>query len=418
MAKRKSGGGMQMQHDVKVEGLLQLITTGILKHSYQSTIKELGDRSSYIGLSDIGKGVECLRSAVASKVNSKFPTHNDVLGLNPIELRRVLGKQIILQRGHWQEYGIQNAIASTSIKLIPQLEISIKHKDVPIKAHLDFTIVWGGQKPAVRVIELKSNENIPDSLYVSYEAQLYGQIGLLKEFWNKPCFSVTREHNRVGFRNKTFPEAVKILFDVDLPILSENVDMEAWVLSISMSRIKPFGPYRPERTMLTACLQIAERIWREKKRFLSGKIKLNDINHCSGFHPLCDWCDVNEDCPKFSDQSMLDSSYETELEKLENIKKKETELLKQRKEIEQRIKNTYRLINGISAGWLNTDNFRFKVSTIKGRKSLDKEEFYKKITDHIDEKIVDDILDKCKISKAPYERLYVSRINKRISDAA
>jgi hypothetical protein len=60
----------------------------------------------------------------------------DVPNLNYKELKAVLGKQIMLQRGHWQEYGIQNAIMATGVKLIPQLEISIECNGVPIEAHL------------------------------------------------------------------------------------------------------------------------------------------------------------------------------------------------------------------------------------------------------------------------------------------
>jgi len=411
-----------MQLDIKKEGLLQFITTGILKHSNQETALQLGDRSKYIGLSDIGKGIECLRSAVASKAGiTQFPDHTDVPGLNPKELRKVLGKQIILQRGHWQEFGIQNAMMSTGVKLIPQLEICIEYKGIPIKAHLDFAIVWGGQCPAVRVIELKSNENIPDNLYASYEAQLYGQVGLLKQCWDKPCFSVTAEHNQIGFNDVTFPEAVRLLFGIEIPATPENVDIEAWVLSISMSEVKPFGPYKPDESTLKTCLQIAERIWKEKTELLSGNINLNDIDYCSGFHPLCDWCSVNEDCPKFRGQDMLDydPAYGIELEKLASLKEQESELKKKKKEIERRIKNTYHLINGNNAGWLNTENYRFKVSTMPGRKSLDQDMLHEQITGHIhDGATAEAMLEKCQKTSEPYERLYVSKINKRIVKAA
>lgn len=412
-----------MQHDMKKEGLLQFLTIGILKHSQQDTALQLGDRSKYIGLSDIGKGLECLRSAVASKAGiTQNLDHTDVSNLTPEELRKVLGKQIILQRGHWQEFGIQNAMMSTGVKLVPQLEISIEYKGIPIKAHLDFCIVWGGVKPAIRVIELKSNENIPDNLYASYEAQLYGQVGLLKECWDKPCFSVTAEHNQIELKDVTFPEAAQLLFGVDMPATPENMDIEAWVLSISMSEVRPFGPYLPDKTMLKTCLQIAERIWNEKTELLSGNIALNDINYCSGFHPLCDWCNVNEDCLKFKGQDALahDPDFGTELEILASLKEQESALKKKKKEIEQRIKNTYHLINGNNAGWLRTENYRFKVSTMPGRKSLDQDLLHKQIEGNMSNgTTADAMLDKCQKTSAPYERLYVSKINKRkITNAA
>ena len=187
-----------MQHEDKKYGLLRFLTMGILKHTHEDTANQLGDRSQYIGLSDIGKGMECLRSAVADKSGLiRHPYYKDVPGLNQKDLRAVLEKQIVLQRGHWQEYGIHNAIMATGVKMIPQLEISIEYNGIPIKAHLDFTIVWGGQKPAVRVIELKSNENIPDNLYASYEAQVYGQVSSIERVLEQALFWIIfrKRHN-------------------------------------------------------------------------------------------------------------------------------------------------------------------------------------------------------------------------------
>ncbi|WP_207261894.1 hypothetical protein [Desulfovibrio sp. Huiquan2017] len=236
-----------MQHDdTKAQGLLRLLTQGLLAHAEQKTASELGDRSQYIGMSDIGKGMECMRAAVASKLGmSAIPAATAVDGFAPDDVACVLGRQIILQRGHWQEYGIEKALAATGVKLVPQLEISIEHNGVLIKAHLDFTLVWGGQRPAVRILELKSNERIPDSLYSSYEAQLYGQVGLLKSCWAEPCFSVPQTE----VHSTTFPQAVEDLFGVMLPLAPDTVDIEAWVLSISMSEVKPFGPYLPDQVM-------------------------------------------------------------------------------------------------------------------------------------------------------------------------
>lgn len=37
------------------------VARGLLKHGEYRTAAELGDRSKYVGLSDIGKGAECLR---------------------------------------------------------------------------------------------------------------------------------------------------------------------------------------------------------------------------------------------------------------------------------------------------------------------------------------------------------------------
>lgn len=411
-----------MQHNLKKEGLLRFLATGILKYANETTMQELGDRSQYIGLSDIGKGMECLRSAVAEKAGVIQPIqYKDVSALSSDQLRSVVEKQIVLQRGHWQEYGIQNAITTTGVKVIPQLEISIDYQGIPIKAHLDFTIVWGGRNPAVRVIELKSNEHIPDHLYASYEAQVYGQVGLLKHCWDKPCFSVPREKDKNRLKHVTFPEVIKHLFGIVVPDTPDNVDIEAWVLSISMAQVKPFGPYLPDKVTLNTCLQIAERIWNERAELLSGNISLNDIDYCSGFHPLCDYCNVNQDCPKFKGQDILehDPAFEFELEKLAELKNQESAIQKKRKAIEQRVKNTYHLINGNNTGWVNTSAYRFKVSRMPGRKSLNQDKLHEQMQANIREDAsIDEILEQCQKTSSPYERLYISKINKRLNTAA
>ena len=54
--------------DKKVMGLMAQVARGLLKHGECQTAEQLGDRSKYVGLSDIGKGAEYLRSAVAGKI--------------------------------------------------------------------------------------------------------------------------------------------------------------------------------------------------------------------------------------------------------------------------------------------------------------------------------------------------------------
>lgn len=405
-----------MQYDdTKSQGLLRLLTQGLLAYAEQKKINELGDRSQYIGMSDIGKGMECLRAAVASKLGlSSIPDTSVVAKLTHGDLVRTLGRQIILQRGHWQEHGIEKALTATGVKLVPQLEICIEHQGVPLKAHLDFTLVWGGQRPAVRILELKSNERIPDSLYVSYEAQLYGQVGLLKSCWDKPCFSVPE----TDLRSVTLPQAVQGLFGVTLPDCPHNVDIEAWVLSISLSKVKPFGPYQPGESMLETCLQTAAAIWHTAKDVRSGNIDLNDLDYCRGFHPLCDWCDVNSDCPKFQDVSIpSDSICGLELEELAMLKERKAAIENCIAETEERIRQTYRLVGG--QDWISTGDQRFRVATIAGRKTLDRSQVVATLTSLIgDELTAQTTLERCEKIGKPHERLYVSKINKPLKSAA
>ncbi|BDQ36835.1 hypothetical protein SYK_11950 [Pseudodesulfovibrio nedwellii] len=402
--------------DIKAQGLLRLLTQGLLAHAEYKTASELGDRSQYIGMSDIGKGMECMRSAVASKLGaSAIPVSAAIGELAQGDLAHVLGRQIILQRGHWQEDGVQKALQAAGVKLIPQLEISVEHSGVPMKAHLDFTLVWGGDRPAVRILELKSNERIPESLYASYEAQLYGQVGLLKSYWNKPCFSVTE----AGVKKATFPQAVRSIFGVDLPESPEDVDIEGWVLSISisMAKVKPFGPYQPEKSMLEACLQTAVGIWRTMEDVRSGTLELNDLDYCRGFHPLCDWCDVNKDCPKFQDVNIpSDSACGLELEELAILKESKTTIEKRIAEAEERIRQTYRSIG--SQDWVSVGGHRFRVATVSGRKTLDRSLVMDTLTELIDDLTAQDALEQCEKTGKPHERLYIGKINKILKSVA
>ena len=397
-----------MQPDQKRDGLLRFFTAGLLVHSKQETIDQLGDRSQYIGLSDIGKGFECMRSAVADKAGLVAKPSVEMLSrVGDDQVLTILKQQLILQRGHWQEYGIEKAINATGTHLIPQLEISIVHNGVPVKAHLDFTIVRDAPHSAVRILELKSNENIPEHLYASYEAQLYGQIGMLCENWNKPCFSIPSANCDKGCVDMTFPELAKQLFGVMLPTDPTKVDIEGWVVSISMSEIKPFGPYIYDNQVLSTCLSIAEAIWNNKQRLEASEINLDDVSHAMGFHPLCEFCMVNNNCPKFTDGAL---KYDTDcaelLDNLAQLKQQEKLITKQKKSLEKEIKNHYLLAQVDANNWISTPSYRFKVTQIPGRKSINYERLSEFVGEH-----GEDVIHQCQETGKPYDRLYVSKIN-------
>ena len=111
---------------------------------------QLGDRSKYVGLSDIGKGAECLRSAVAGKVfGSLHPSADKVMDWyrdgDFEKVMETLRKQLILQRGHWFEVGIETSSSmANKAKFFTQLEIDAGFDGVPVLAHLDFVLVGKG----------------------------------------------------------------------------------------------------------------------------------------------------------------------------------------------------------------------------------------------------------------------------------
>lgn len=59
----------------------------------------------------------------------------------PQNTAEALKRQITLQRGHWFETGVHQALTGCGLSPLSQLEIEMRHKNIPIKAHLDFTLV-------------------------------------------------------------------------------------------------------------------------------------------------------------------------------------------------------------------------------------------------------------------------------------
>jgi len=215
----------------------------------------------------------------------------------------------------------------------------------------------------------------------------------------------------------TFPQAAHALFGVAFPDSPDNVDIEAWVLSISLAEVKPFGPYLPEKSMLEASLQTAVAIWRTAEDVRAGNLELNDLDYCRGFHPLCDWCDVNADCPKFQAVSIpSDSACGVELEELTMLKKRKQALEGRIAETEERIRQTYRLV-GVQ-NWISTGDHRFRVATIAGRKTLDRSLVVDTLNSLIgDELKVKTALEQCEKIGRPHDRLYIGRVNKDLKAA-
>ena len=156
--------------------LLECIRSGLELHTAHTSSSILGDRSKYVGMSDIGSYMTCPRMAVLHKFQ---PQNSDNLQ-----------KLLTLQRGHWFEDGIAKALSALNLPAVRQLEIAVDNDGCPVRAHLDFVLVSVQPCPTVRVLEVKSCGRLPDTLYASYEAQAYGQISMLNRYWNTPSFNL------------------------------------------------------------------------------------------------------------------------------------------------------------------------------------------------------------------------------------
>ncbi|KHK00444.1 hypothetical protein [Desulfovibrio sp. TomC] len=387
--------------------LLSVLAQGLQRHAKSATAATLGDRSRYIGLSDIGRGLDCLRATVAGKLpaaNSPFPQSN-------LAQAATLSRQLTLQRGHCFESLVGQALAAHRLNTLHQLEIDVVHQGTPIKAHLDFVLVSDAPVPTVRILECKSTKRLPETLYAYYESQVYGQVGLLKAAWNTPAFHLRDPTGTVLHAGLTFPELCQAQFGITLPTNSNQVDLKAWVLCLSMTDAKVFGPYRPHQAMLSLCLKTAGTIWQQLQDCLTGKSVIDSLPTATGCHPLCAFCDWNADCPKFDGPDQ--PGWEVDLQELVSLKASRSTLEEAIQEKEAAIKAAYAR-TPTKGGWIHAGTYRFKVAQQAGRRTLDKDKLRLELIgltgSHDD---ADQLLARCESQGQPFDRLTISPINQK-----
>lgn len=337
--------------------LLELIRAGLAQHSARMTVQSLGNRSEYIGMSDIGAYLTCPRIAILNR-------------LHPSKREESLSRLLTLNRGHWFEDGIASILKELNIPHIRQLEIGIDHSFVEFKAHLDFVLISMNPKPTVRILEIKSCRELPENLYASYEIQVYGQVGLLCRHWDGPDFSLTDEHGEFQFGGLTFPEVAHRLWGVDMPDDVSFVDIEAWVLCLSMTDAKAFGPYKADEDMLNLALDLGTDLWSKTNLIMERSLDISTVQPALGFKGICESCEWSSDCPKFAGESHPE--LEQELDELAEWKREKTTLEAKIKARESAMKNWYERAN-LKGTWITAGNHRFKVSEMPGRRKLDKD---------------------------------------------
>ena len=380
--------------------LLELIRHGLAQCTARTSALTLGDRSKYIGMSDIGAYLTCPRKAILNR-------------LHPEQKDTSLPKLLTLNRGHWFEDGIATVLKELKIPHIRQLEIGIEHEDgVEIKAHLDFVLVSTNPRPTVRILEIKSCRELPEVLYSSYEIQVYGQVGLLARHWDEPDFSLTDEQGECQFGGMTFPEVAHNFWGIELPDDVTFVDIEAWVLCLSMTDAKVFGPYVPDEDMLEMTLDLGSDLWRKTSQIQSGNLDISAIHPISGFKPICEHCDWTRDCPNFGNTNHPE--LEPELEELTRWKKDLSDLQLKVKIRENAMKAWYER-SQLQNEWITAGNQRFKAMEISGRRKLDKDGLANELNsifqlEGLEGIDVHALIEKHEEVGEPSTRLYFSRV--------
>lgn len=379
---------------------LALVAKGLRIQAARATAVELGDRAKYIGMSDIGRALTCFRAVIADK-------------LNPNVVPDTLPRLLTLQRGHFFEAGIEKALRACGTIFIPQLEIAVLWQGTPVRAHLDFVVLEPGKRDSrsrVVILELKSTERLPTTLYTAYEAQVYGQIGLLKSVWNRPAFNLRNENGLLSPTGLTFPDLCRRHLGIELPKYSDQADIQAWALCLSMSDAKLFGPYTADAAMLKLCLSTAKRLWQGLAAVRNGNSTLDDMDTAQGFNPLCAFCGHNAACPKFTGSEHPE--WESELQQLASLKAQCACLEQKISGVEEALKAACALLS--PNGWINAGNWRFKTVPQNGRKCLDREKLRLELLRLAgSEEEADRILSVCETEGKAFGGLYVNAVHQR-----
>ena len=106
----------------RATALLDVFRQGLQVSGDQQAQAMLGDRSTYLGVSDIARYADCPRAAIANKYQAQKGTLNRLL---------------TLQRGHWFEAGVGECLAAINRNTLAQLEIQYTWQRAPIRSHLE-----------------------------------------------------------------------------------------------------------------------------------------------------------------------------------------------------------------------------------------------------------------------------------------
>ena len=375
------------------EGLLEILRYGLERDGERRTAVQLGDRSQYVGLSDIAKMLDCPRVALAAKLYP--PEHRNTA--------EALNHQITFQRGHWFETGVHQALIGYGLSLLSQLEIEIVYGDVLLKAHLDFTLVTDQPHPVVRILEVKSTAKLPTTLSESYLMQIGAQTALLKAYWNHPVFNIIQETGEVLY-HRTLPEICKELLGVSLSDDASACDIQGWVLCLSMCDAKAFGPFLPEDADIARCLDMASEFWETMNDLKENRLNLNAIRTAQGLDALCPSCFWRKDCPHFWGSSHPE--WEDALVQLIKLKTQKKSFEADIDELESRLKVAYQLSHTVRGEWINTGKHTFRVIPQNGRVTLDRKRLNEELETLLVEQDARTLLARCEKQGEPFERLY------------
>jgi len=236
--------------------LMHTLQSALKRLAVQQAEETLGDRSSYLGASDIGA---CPRKTILRKLHTP---ETDLVAL----LRQ--------RRGYMAEEVVAHAFMAAGFTNF-QRQTEVRYPgDVPVMGHLDFVFVSEARK-TMAVLEVKAPENIPEHPYGSWETQLYLQMGLLADSF--PDYTVEKG-----------------------AILAVNFGDQG---------IRLFGGYVPQDMIYHGLIDRAATIWNQYQAYRTGDLATPSME----MGPLCGYCPFLADCPKFEAEEVRELTESVEI---------------------------------------------------------------------------------------------------------
>jgi len=140
----------------------EFVAKNLPKALKKATFENLGNRSEYVGGSDIGG---CLRKSYLDK---------------KVDVEYDLATLIRFQRGHIAE-GIVKSMLD-GLNPTKQLEVKMRTNGIALKAHIDFSLE---NKDEIVIIEAKSVNSSVDEPFLSWILQVQYQMFMLRSTTNK-----------------------------------------------------------------------------------------------------------------------------------------------------------------------------------------------------------------------------------------
>lgn len=258
--------------------LIHTIKTGLERLATMHTEDDLGDRTTYLGASEIGL---CPRRVAMSKLDPRPHKLEDLLRF---------------KRGHVAEDILAEALAIMGFTFKRQFEIEVQNNaGVPVKVHLDLLFVSHSMKVA-KVLEVKSPWRLPDAPYESQIIQAQIQAEAVSQVWPG--------------------------YDIEVGIININLGDEG---------IRFFDGYSPNPTLFVGLMERARSIWSDYQKALSGEV----VEFCTEVSTLCFKCGHLGSCSRFQADEVpeLAGAVEVLTEQIEQSKSLEADVKDRKKKL-------------------------------------------------------------------------------------